>query len=46
MKNDLYSRLYLDAHLCKPECGDLGQINPETGKPFTLEEIKKILSLK
>ena len=32
MKNDLYSRLYIDAHLCKPECGDLGQINPETGK--------------
>ena len=26
MKNDLYSRLYIDAHLCRPECGDLGEI--------------------
>ena len=32
MKNDLYSRLYIDAHLCRPDCGDLGQINFETGK--------------
>ena len=32
MKNDLYSRLYIDAHLCRPECGDLGEINFETGK--------------
>ena len=32
MKNDLYSRLYIDAHLCKPKCGDLGEINFETGK--------------
>ena len=32
MKNDLYSRLYIDAHLCRPECGDLGQINSQTGK--------------
>ena len=30
--SDLYSRLYIDAHLCRPECGDLGQINSETGK--------------
>ena len=26
MKNDLYSRLYIDAHLCRPECGDTIQI--------------------
>ena len=26
MKNDLYSRLYIDAHLCRPECGDKVQI--------------------
>jgi len=32
MKNDLYSRLYIDAHLCRPECGDLGQINFQTRK--------------
>ena len=32
MKNDLFSRLYIDAHLCRPECGDLGEINFETGK--------------
>ena len=32
MKNDLYSRLYIDAHLCRPKCGDLGEINFETGK--------------
>tara|TARA_Y100000768_G_scaffold244244_1_gene185126 strand:- start:74 stop:502 length:429 start_codon:yes stop_codon:yes gene_type:complete len=30
--SDLYSRLYIDAHLCRPECGDLGEINSETGK--------------
>ena len=29
---DLFSRLYIDAHLCRPECGDLGEINFETGK--------------
>ena len=32
MQNDLFSRLYIDAHLCRPKCGDLEQINPETGK--------------
>ena len=32
MKNDLYSRLYIDAHLCRPECGDLGVIHNKTGK--------------
>ena len=31
-ENDLYSRLYIDAHLCRPQCGDLGRINSETGK--------------
>ena len=31
-ENDLYSRLYIDAHLCRPQCGDLGQVNSETGK--------------
>ena len=31
-RNDLFTRLYIDAHLCKPECGDLGEINFETGK--------------
>ena len=25
-RDDLYSRLYIDAHLCRPECGDLGVI--------------------
>ncbi len=32
MKNDLYSRLYIDAHLCKPKCRDFGEIDFETGK--------------
>ena len=31
-RNDLFTRLYIDAHLCKPECGDLGQINSKNGK--------------
>ena len=35
MKNDLYSRLYIDAHLCRPECGDLGVIDSETKKGIT-----------
>ena len=30
--SDLYSRLYIDAHLCRPECGDLGVIDSKTGK--------------
>jgi|TARA_B100001287_G_scaffold37082_1_gene26510 hypothetical protein len=31
-RDDLYSRLYIDAHLCRPECGDLGVIDSETKK--------------
>ena len=30
--SDLYSRLYIDAHLCRPECGALGVIDSETKK--------------
>ncbi len=32
MNGDLLSRLYIDAHLCNPKCGNLGEINQETGK--------------
>ena len=30
--NDLYSRIYIDAHLCKPQCSDLQNIDYKSGK--------------
>jgi hypothetical protein len=39
-ENDLYSRLYIDAHLCRPQCGDLGQVNSETGKGNSSELVE------
>ena len=30
--NDQYTRMYIDAHLCKPECGDLGTVSNISGK--------------
>ena len=30
--SDLYSRLYIDAHCARPECGALGVIDSETKK--------------
>ena len=32
MKDDLYSRIYIDAHLCREECGSLGIVNQKHQK--------------
>jgi hypothetical protein len=30
--DDQYTRMYIDAHLCRPECGDLGTVSSEYKK--------------
>ena len=32
MDKDIYSRIYIDAHLCRKECGSLGIVNQKHQK--------------
>ena len=43
--NDLYSRIYIDAHLCKPQCSDLQIINYKSGKGVVYLAMFRVLGL-